>query len=70
MDFKRNEDGEVYIPFYIVNDIVEYIEYKGGISSKTKRWSNISTLINGAVLNNRLKKEEATKIKETFCRED
>ena len=70
MEFRRNEDGETYIPFYIVNDIVEYIEYKGGISDKIKRWSNISTLINGAVLNHRLTREEATKIKEKFCRED
>lgn len=67
MDFKRNEDGEVYIPFYRANDIVEY---KAGVSNKTKRWSNISTLINGAVLNQRLTREEATKIKKTFCRED
>lgn len=57
------------IPYYIFEELVDYVELKAkGICRPTK-WKNIESLIGLAVLNQRLTKEQATLLKENFCRE-
>lgn len=57
------------IPYYIFEEIVEYIELKSDGSYKTSKWENILLLLNTAVMNKKLTYEQAEYIKKTFCRE-
>lgn len=57
------------IPYYIFEEIVEYIDLKSNGSYKTSKWDNILTLLNTAVINKKLSYEQAEYIKKTFCRE-
>ncbi len=62
-----NENFDV--PYYIFEEIVEYVELTAKGKCKTMKWENIKSLINLAVINNHLTKQQAEHLKQTFCRE-
>ena len=64
---KINEDFNV--PYYIFEEIVEYIELTAQGHCKCMKWENIKSLLNLAVINNSLSKQQANFLKEKFCRE-
>lgn len=64
---KINKDFNV--PYYIFEEILEYIELTAKGNCKSMKWNNIKSLINLAVLNNRLTKEQAEYLKKTFYRD-
>ena len=64
---KLNKDFNV--PYYIFEEILQYVELTAKGNCKTMKWENIKSLLNLAVISNRLTKEQAEYLKETFCRE-
>jgi hypothetical protein len=62
-----NEDFNV--PYYIFEEITEYIELTAKGYSKCMKWENIRSLLRLAVVNNRITKEQAKFIEKEFCRE-
>lgn len=58
------------IPYYIFEEITEYIELTAIGKCKTMKWKNITSLLNLAVINNRLTEQQAVYLKQTFCREE
>lgn len=64
---KLNKDFNV--PYYIFEEILEYIELTAKGHCKSIKWNNIKSLINLAVINNRLTKEQAEYLKKTFYRD-
>ncbi len=58
------------IPYYIFEEITEYIELTAMGNCKTTKWENITSLLNLAVINNRLTEQQAVYLKQTFCREE
>lgn len=64
---KINKDFNV--PYYIFEEILEYIELTAKGHCKSMKWNNIKSLINLAVINNRLTKEQAEYLKKTFYRD-
>lgn len=57
------------IPYYIFEEIVEYIDLKSDGIEKASKWNNILMLLNTAVMNKKLTYEQAEYIKKTFCKE-
>ncbi len=57
------------VPYYIFEEIIEYIELTAKGKCKTMKWENIKALLNLAVINNRLTDKQADYLKKTFCRE-
>lgn len=66
----ENINKNFNIPYYIFEEIIEYIELTAMGKCKTMKWENIKSLLNLAVINNRLTKSQAEYLKETFCREN
>ncbi len=64
---KINEDFN--IPFYIFQEIVEYIEETAQGHCKNMKWKNIISLLGLAKINNRLSSEQVDYIIKTYCRE-
>lgn len=60
---------EFNIPYYIFEEITEYIELTAKGHRKCMKWENIKSLLNLAVINNRLTRQQADYLKEKFCRE-
>lgn len=60
---------EFNIPYYIFEEITEYIELTAKGYCKCMKWENIKSLLNVAVINNRLTKQQAKLLQERFCRE-
>lgn len=57
---------KINIPYYIFEKINEYIELVAQRKCKTMKWENIKVLLNLAVMNNRLSKEQAKFLKIKF----
>lgn len=57
------------IPYYIFEEIVEYVELTAKGYSKCMKWENIKALLGLAVANKRLSSEQAKFLEEKFCRE-
>lgn len=57
------------IPYYIFEEIVEYIELTAKGYSKCMKWENIRSLLRLAVLNDRLTNDQAKILEKEFCRE-
>ncbi len=57
------------IPFYIFEEIVEYIEQTAQGRCKSMKWNNIKALLRLAQVNKRLSSEQVNFIIETYCRE-
>lgn len=64
---KLNKDFNV--PYYIFEEILDYVELTAKGHCKSMKWNNIKSLLNLAVINNRLTKEQAEYLKETFYRD-
>lgn len=60
---------EFCVPYYIFEEIVDYVELTAKGYSKCMKWENIKALLRLSVLNNRLTKEQAQFLEEQFCRE-
>ncbi len=60
---------EFNIPYYIFEEITEYIEFTAKGHCKCMKWDNIKSLLNLAVVNKRLNRQQADYLKEKFCRE-
>ena len=61
---------DVGVPYYIFEEIVEYVELTAKGYCKSMKWENIKALLNLAVINNRISYGQAKYLKETFCREN
>lgn len=61
---------EFNIPYYIFEEITEYIELTAKEHCKCMKWDNIKSLLNLAVINNRLTKQQAELLQQRFCREN
>lgn len=62
-----NEDFKV--PFYIFEEIVEYVEQTAQGRSRCSKWSNIKALLWLAKANNSLTQEQVEYLIKTYCRE-
>lgn len=57
------------VPYYIFEEIVEYIELTKQGYSKSMKWENIKALLRLAQVNNRLSNEQVKFIIEKYSRE-
>lgn len=64
---KINEDFNV--PYYIFEEIVEYVELTAQGHCKCMKWDNIKSLLKLAQVNNRLTDRQVKYIIETYNRE-
>lgn len=64
---KINKDFNV--PYYIFEEIVEYIELTKQDYCKSMKWENIKRHLNGAKVNNRFTQEQVDFIIEKYNRE-
>ena len=64
---KINEDFNV--PYYIFEEIVEYVELTAQGHCKRMKWDNIKSLLKLAQVNNRLTDRQVKYILETYNRE-
>ena len=62
-------NDEFNIPYYIFEEIVEYVEQTAQGRCRCMKWENIKSLLNLAVINNRLTREQDNYLKEKFNRE-
>lgn len=62
-------NDEFNIPYYIFEEIVEYVEQTAKGKCKCMKWENIKSLLNLAVLNNRITRTQAEHLEKEFCRE-
>lgn len=60
---------EFCVPYYIFEEIVDYVELTAKGYSKCMKWENIKSLLRLAVMNDKLTKEQAQFLKMEFCRE-
>lgn len=60
---------EFNVPYYIFEEIVEYIELNKE-KCKTAKWENIKYLLNLAVVSNKITKEQSNFIRDKFSREE
>ena len=60
---------EFNIPYYIFEEITEYIELTAKGHCKCMKWENIKSLLNLAVVNKRLSRQQAEYLQLKFCRE-
>lgn len=61
---------EFNIPYYIFEEITEYIELTVKVHCKCMKWDNIKSLLNLAVVNKRLTRQQTDYLKEKFYREE
>lgn len=61
---------EFCVPYYIFEEIVDYVELTAKGYSKCMKWENIKLLLRLAVINDKLTKEQAKFIEKEFFRED
>ena len=60
---------EFNVPYYIFEEIIDYVELTAKGYSKCMKWKNIRSLLNLAVVNNRITKEQAQFLEKEFNRE-
>ena len=65
----ENTNEDFNIPYYIFEEIVEYIELTSSGKCKTMKWNNIESLLKMATVNHRLTEQQAEHLKKTYCRE-
>lgn len=64
---KINEDFN--IPYYIFEEIVQYVELSAQGYCKSMKWENIKALLRLAQVNNRLTEQQVKHIINNYCRE-
>ena len=62
-----NEDFN--IPFYIFEEIVQYVEETAQGRCRCMKWENIKAILNCAKVNKRFTQEQVDFIVEKYCRE-
>ena len=60
---------EFNMPFYIFEEIIEYVELTKQGHCKCMKWENIKALLRLAQINNRLSETQVEYIVQTYCRE-
>lgn len=60
---------EFDVPYYIFEEIIEYVELTAKGYSKCMKWGNIRALLRLAVVNNRLTEQQAEFLEKEFYRE-
>ena len=60
---------EFNIPYYIFEEIVQYVEETAQGRCRTSKWQNIKALLGLAKVNNRLTDTQVKYIIDTYCRE-
>lgn len=60
---------EFNIPYYVFEEIVEYVELTSEGNRKSKKWENVKALTNLAVMNGRLTKSQGEFLLKTYNRE-
>ncbi len=60
---------EFNVPYYIFEEIIDYVELTAKGYSKYMKWENIRTLLRLAVVNNRLTEQQAKFLEKEFYRE-
>ena len=60
---------EFNVPYYIFEEIIEYVELTAKGYCKCMKWENIRALLRLAVTNKRLTKQQAEFLEKQFCRE-
>ena len=60
---------EFNVPYYIFEEIIEYVELTAKGYSKCMKWENIRSLLRLAVVNERLTEQQAEFLEKEFCRE-
>ena len=63
-------NDEFNVPYYIFEEIVEYVEQTAKGNCKIMKWENIKSLLNLAVINKRITRPQAEYLKKQFCREE
>ena len=66
---KKEINKDYDIPYYIFEEIVEYIEQTAKGRCRTMKWNNINSLLKLAIINERLTSEQADNLIATYCRE-
>lgn len=64
---KINEEFD--IPFYIFEEITEYLEQTAQGRCRPTKWENIKALLKLAQVNNRLSEQQVNYLIKTYCRE-
>lgn len=57
------------VPFYIFEEVIEYVELTAKGHCKCAKWNNIKSLLKLAQVNNRLTENQVNHIINTYCRE-
>lgn len=60
---------EFNIPYYIFQEIVDYVELTAKGKNKIAKWENIKSLLNLAVINERITQNQADFLIKTYNRE-
>ncbi len=60
---------EFNVPYYIFEEITEYIELTAKGYCKYMKWENIKSLLRLAVVSNNITEEQAQFLEKKFCRE-
>ena len=62
-------NADFTIPFYIVDEIISYIEETAQGRCKCMKWENIKSLLKLAQVNNRLTDTQVKHIMDRYCKE-
>lgn len=62
-------NNDFNVPYYIVEELVDYIELTAQGHCKCMKWENIKSLLGLAKINNRLTKEQVNFLIKTYNRE-
>ena len=65
----EQENKEFNIPYYIFEEIGEYLETTASGKCKSMKWENTKSLLRLAVINNRITRENANFLIEKYNRE-
>ena len=69
MEEDRKINLDYNVPYYIFEEIVEYVEQTAQGRCRCMKWENIRRLLRCAVVNEKLTEAQAENIEKTYCRE-
>ena len=65
----ENINKDFNVPFYIVEELIDYIELSSQGHCKCMKWENIKSLLSLAQINNRLSETQVELIVSMYCKE-
>lgn len=65
----ENVNKDFDIPYYIFEEIIEYITLDGTIEQRKEKSNNLNALLRLSIINRRLTKEQVIFLKDSFCEE-